>query len=361
MSLPRWRWLLLGTWVVFLAALSLVGQHTELGAFAGTVRDEQGQPLAGATVIFRGLDINLRREIQTERNGRFYYTGFLPGRYQIAVLQGGRVLWSMPVTLPQFQPVVELDINLQKLREAAERVQRLDSELERQREADRQRREREDELQGHFSRGARHLSQGHPEAAVEEYQAALAMDPNRSVTYALLGAAYAAANRREQAIDSYRRALELDPTEAAHHNNLGALLVGSGQLEEALSHFEEAAQLDPERAATYQFNRGAALFNAGRLADALPAFRQAARSDPNLAPAHYFLGLVLFRTSPRRPSERGPERIELRPGTIEAFQRYLQLAPDGEYAESARDYLNQLGAGPPEMLLPAGPRPEEFE
>lgn len=357
----RRPWLLLAALAASWAVLPLLAQRPELGAFAGVVRDEQGQPLAGATVVFRGLDFNLRRETRTERDGRFYYGGFQSGRYQIAVLRAGRVLWLMSVTLPQFQPVVELDINLQKLREAAERVPQLDPELERQREAERQRREQEDQLQGHLSRGARQLAEGHPERALEEYQAAVALDPNRGLTHALLGAAYAAANRREEAIAAYQRALQLEPTEGAHHNNLAALLARNGQLDEALPHFAQAVRLDPERAATYHFNTGAALFNANRLDDALPAFRQATRSDLKFAPAHYFLGLVLFRTSPRRPSEHGPERVEPRPGTIEAFQRYLQLAPDGEYADSARDYLNRLGAGPPQMLSPTGPRPEEFE
>jgi hypothetical protein len=31
-------------------------------------------------------------------------------------------------------------------------------------------------------------------------------------------------------------------------------------------------------------------------------------------------------------------------GTVEAFQMYLQLKPDGSYAESAKEMLTQLGS-----------------
>lgn len=355
MRVLRRRWLPLAVLAACLAPLLLLGQGPELGAFSGTVRDEQGRPMAGATVVFRGIDFNLRREIQTDRDGRFYYGGFQPGRYHIAVLREGRILWSLPVTLSHSREVLQLEIDLQKLRQAAGRVQHLDPELERQREADRQRREHEEHLQEYLNRGLRHLNDAHPERALEEFQAALELEPSRGGTYALLGAAYAAADRRPEAMDSYRRALELEPGEGAHHNNLAILLVRSGQLEEALAQFGKAAQLDPDRAATYQFNSGATLLNAGRPADALSALRLATRRDPTFAVAHYFLGLALLRTSPRRSPEGGPERIEPRPGTLEAFQRYLQLAPDGEYAESAREYLKQLGAGSPQLLLPALP------
>ena len=347
--------LLLAALAACLAALPVAGQGPEVGAFAGTVRDEKGQPLAGATIVFRGVELNIHREIQTDKHGSFYYGGFQPGRYHITVRREQQVLWSFPVTLPPLQEVLRLDLDLKKLGEAAERLSSLDPELERQQQAELQRRQQQDRLQGHFSRGVRHLEQGRSEQAIEEFKAALELEPDRGATYALLAAATAAADRRDEAIDYYRRALALEPGEAAHHNNLGTLLARRGRLEEALSHFEKAAQLDPDRAATYRFNIGAALLNAGRPGDAIPALRQALRSDPTLAVGHYFLGLALVRTSPRSAAESGSEHIEPRPGTIEAFQRYLQLEPDGEYAEPARGYLKQLGVLPLERLLPGVP------
>lgn len=330
------------------------------GAFSGTIRDEQGQPLPGARVTIRSLETTRVRETQTNDGGHFFYGGFPPGRYLITVHRGDQLIWSFPVRLPPGQEVIRLEIDLKKLREALEQMQRLDPELERQREADRQRRKDQQRLQAHYTRGVRRLEEGHPEEALEEFQAAREMEPDRGLVYAMLGAASAAAQRQSEAIDFYRHALELEPNEAAHHNNLGTVLARVGQLEEALRHFERAAQLDPDRAATYYFNRGAALFNAGRFESAVAALREATRRDPTLAVSHYFLGLALYRLSPRHPVGQGSARIEPRPGTIEAFQRYLQLAPEGEFAESAREYLEQLGVLSPDMLLPPVPSTEPF-
>ena len=347
------RRLLLGALSGWLLALSLAAQGPTTGAFAGTVRDEAGRPLAGATIIIRSLDHNLEWQTHTDKKGSFYHGGFRPGRYLITLLRDQHVLWSGPFTLSHFEQAHPVEIDLKKLREAAEQARRLDPELERRLQAEREQRAREEKLESHYTLGARHLEQDRPEEALQEFQAALEMEPNRHVLYGLLGTAAAAAGRRDAAIRHYRRALELAPGEAAHHNNLGTLLVEEGQLDEALVQFQQAAQLDPDRAATYHFNRGAALLNAGHPGEALAPLREAVRRDPTLAVAHYFLGLASFRTSPRRATDAGGERVEPRPGTVEAFQRYLELAPDGDYAERAREILKELGVTP--FVAPRSP------
>ncbi|HXE74811.1 MAG TPA: tetratricopeptide repeat protein [Candidatus Xenobia bacterium] len=320
------------------------GRAQETGAFSGIVLDEAGEPLVGAVVIVRRLEFNLEWKTETDLQGRFYYGGFQPGRYRVSVQRNERVVWSTYTVLP---PGGELryTIDLKKMREEAERLGRLDPGLEQRREAERLRQAREDELERHYTSGARALADGKPEEAIREYQALIEKQPGQSTPHSLLGSAYAAAGRLEEAASAYRRALELEPREAAHHNNLGLVLIRSGQLDDGLRHIERAAQLDPERAATYEFNLGAALLNAGRPGDALAPLRRAVRSDPTFALGQYFLGLALLRTSPRRG-----EQIDARVGTAEAFQRYLQLAPDGPYAADARAHLKQLGV--PEAPAP---------
>ena len=113
--------ILLATLLLSGAVLPLAAQSPEVAAFAGTVWDEQGKPLAGAKVIFRSLDFNLQREVETDQEGHFFHGGLHSGRYHITILRGEQVLWSYPVTLLRFREVVRLDINLQKLREAAGR------------------------------------------------------------------------------------------------------------------------------------------------------------------------------------------------------------------------------------------------
>jgi len=336
---------------VFLLSLLLCppARAQGTGAFSGVVLDEEGAPLVGAVVIVRRLEFNLERQTETDIQGRFYYGGFQPGRYRVSVQRNERVVWSTYAVLP---PGGELHytVDLKKMREEAERLGRLDPELEQRREGQRLRQAREDELERHYTTGARALADGKPEEAIPEYQALIEKQPGQATPHSLLGSAYAAAGRLPEASASFRRALELEPREAAHHNNLGLVLIRSGQLDDGLRHIERAVQLDPERAATYEFNLGAALLNAGRTQEALAPLRRAVRNDPTFAVGQYFLGLALLQTSPRRG-----EQIDPRVGTAEAFQRYLQLAPDGPYAADARAHLKRLGVPEAPASTPKAP------
>ncbi len=331
-------------WLILLGAVSglvLNAQSPQTGAFAGTVVDEEGKPLVGATVLFNRLDYELERRVETDEHGRFFHGGFLPGPYRITLLRNGQIVWSTQAHMVNLGSEHRFEIDLKQLREEAERRAQLDPELERRREAARQLEARQEELQQHYGLATRYLREDRAEDAIRVFQAALDRRPNDATTHSLLGLAYADAGRLPEAIASCRRALELEPHEAAHHNNLGTLLIRSGQVEDGVRHIEQAARLDADRAATYHFNVGAALLNADRARDAVGHFRQALRADPTLAVAHFFLGVALVRSAPSTAKQ-----LPATPDAVQAFQRYLQLAPDGEYAERAREYLKQLEANP---------------
>ena len=335
-------------------------QVGETGAIAGTVYNEHGLPLAGASVVLRSLNPPSRREVQTDQDGRFSALDLRPSQYHLLLLREGEILWSFPVTLPPGQETLRVDIDLKNLREEAESRARLDPELERRLAEEREQSERVYRLHGHFNRGMRMLNDGQAEQAVEEYRAALELEPDNGTILGLLGSALADAGRDEEARTVLERALVVQPAEAAHHNNLGALLAREGKPEEALTHFRRAVQLDPERAASCHFNQGALLLNIGRNEEAVAALQQAARLEPTLAVAHFFLAVGMMRQAEARSSrpllERPAERAEI----INVFQRYLQLVPDGTYAAQAQEYLERLGSAPPPMLLPPVPQPEDL-
>lgn len=346
--------------LVYLGPLPLGAQTVGTAAIGGEIRDEQGKPMAGATIVIRSQQAQFRRETRTDEAGRFHDAGFSPGQYHLLVMQEGQILWWFPVTLPANQERLQVEIDLKQLREAARERMTLSAELQERRENDREAAERMARLMSHYNLGARYLQEQEAGKAIEEFQSALAMEPDRGSTYAMLGQAYTAAGQPQAALEAYQEALSLDPSEAAHHNNLATLLANAGRLDEAMERFRRAAQLDSERSATYQFNLGAALLNAGRPRDALPLLRQASRTDPTLSVAHFFLGVALLDTTPQPAEGRAGEPLEAPPGSIEAFQRYLQLEPDGEYSEPARRHLERLGAPATDMLLPAVPSPEDF-
>ena len=87
---------------------------------------------------------------------------------------------------------------------------------------------------------------GRVEAAEEEYEAALAMDPLNADALDYLAMSRFGGRRYEEALALYRRLLEVKSDSAVIHSNLGAVLHRLGRNEEALASIERALALDPD-------------------------------------------------------------------------------------------------------------------
>ena len=99
-------------------------------------------------------------------------------------------------------------------------------------------------------------------------------------------------------------------------------------------------QIDPPGAGRYYFNLGAVLTNAQQTEQACEAFKKAYTADPNYADAHYQYGICL--TAKAQVGADG--KMTFPEGTREAFEKYLQLKPDGPNAESAKGMLAAMGS-----------------
>jgi tetratricopeptide (TPR) repeat protein len=109
--------------------------------------------------------------------------------------------------------------------------------------------------------------------------------------------------------------------------------------DEALQYLTKAIQTDPTAAGKYHYNFGVVLLSVGRNADATEAFHRATEADPNYAEAQYQYGLALAMTA--KPGTDG--KLAAPAGAAEALQKYLELAPNGPNAKTAKDILAMYG------------------
>jgi hypothetical protein len=82
------------------------------------------------------------------------------------------------------------------------------------------------------------------------------------------------------------------------------------------------------------------LTNSGRPDAANVAFDKCLAADPTRAEAYYQKGLNLLA---KATIGAGGAQVPAA-GTVEAFQKYLELAPAGPNAQNAKDLLTSLGA-----------------
>ena len=112
------------------------------------------------------------------------------------------------------------------------------------------------------------------------------------------------------------------------------------ELEVVLLELKKAADLDPTNGGKYYYNLGALLVNSGQTGPASDAFKKAIELTPTYADAYYQYGISLMGQAKTDSSG----KVIPVPGTSEAFQKYLELQPNGQWAESAKGMLASLGA-----------------
>ncbi len=96
--------------------------------------------------------------------------------------------------------------------------------------------------QPYFERGLTAARQARHQAAIEEFQRALAEDADNAWILANLGAAYLQVDRLEDAQASYRRALDFDERNWLAHYNLASYHAKRGEKDAAIESLQEALE-----------------------------------------------------------------------------------------------------------------------
>jgi tetratricopeptide (TPR) repeat protein len=115
------------------------------------------------------------------------------------------------------------------------------------------------------------------------------------------------------------------------------------KLAEATADCEKALALDPATGATCYKNVGIVLNNKGRQKDAIAPLQKATQANPQDAQAWYLLGSSLSATI--EPKQEGDKMLYIiPPGTKEAYQKAIDLAPNTPLAAQAKEAIDGLDA-----------------
>ena len=151
------------------------------------------------------------------------------------------------------------------------------------------------------------------------------------------------------AIASYKKGIELNAASkkpnpeitGAAYNQMGVAEARAGDVKDASDAYDNAAKAMPANAGMYFFNEAVVLYNAGKLPEAAAAADKATAADPKRADAFYIKGQALI---PQAAVDPKTQKIVAPPGCVEAYQQYLELAPDGPHAADVKGILTGIGA-----------------
>lgn len=344
----------------------------QITTIEGDVKGTDGKPIQGAVVKIERTDIKGHYQTKTDKKGHYFHTGLPMGMFNISVEIDGKQVDaqngvrtrpgdSVPVNFDLRQAQAENAAKQAALNKAAESGQ-LSKDLERGLTAEQKKAMEESikqreaamkknkELNDAFNAGMTALNDKQWDAAVDNLVKASVIGADQPAVWGNLASAYTsrAATKTgadfeadmEKGLDAYKKGLELKPDDAATHNNYALALAKDKKFPEAQAELTKAAQLDPANGGKYYYNLGALLVNAGQNEPAGDAFKKAIEIQPTYADAYYQYGITLMA----KAQIAADGKITPVPGTVEAFQKYLELQPTGTYAAQAQEMLKTLGS-----------------
>jgi tetratricopeptide (TPR) repeat protein len=345
--------------------LSLAAVATaQTGSIHGEVT-ENGVGVKDMVIKIERTDVKGNYQVKTKKKGDFFHAGLPLGTYNVALEVNGEIvdrLNGVRLGMGSGDPI-KFDLTEIKNRQAAAQsggaaeppkeviASMSPEEKKKYEEALKKRQEqltKNKDLNEAFNLGMTAKREGNFQVAAEQLGKAAALDATQDVVFANLADSQAAwadktgGDERKKlladAIVSYNKAIELKPDAAAYYNNLGLAQIKSGATDEGGANLAKAAQMDPANGGKYYFNLGAVMVNSGNTDGAVDAFQKATEVDPNYAEAYYQLGTAMVGKA--QTKEDGS--IIPAPGTVEAFQKYLEIAPSGPNAASAQMMIQSL-------------------
>jgi tetratricopeptide (TPR) repeat protein len=360
----RFAWTVLIALLLGLCVPPVFAQAT--GSVKGVARDSEGKPIPEGTVEWLSMDTGRKYTLKLNKKGEYFSLGISPGKYKVTLFapDGKQIFFMSGITVGLDELVQDIDLKKEQENQA-KGVGLTPEQLKAQQEAQAKAQKENTTVKSLNEKllAAKTASDGGDfETAINTLNEATQIDANRDLLWFKLGDAYRMSapkqtdpaekqKRYQEAADSYKKAIDLktanpDPKDAdaniklaAYYNNLADALNKAGKIDDAVANYNKAAQLDPAKAAQYQFNIGAVLTNAGKVDDAITAFDKVIATDPNKADAYYWKGVNMIGKATLKGDKMvAPE------GTADAFNKYLELAPTGTYAQPAKDMLASIGA-----------------
>jgi tetratricopeptide (TPR) repeat protein len=341
------------------------------GVVRGQILDVTGKPWVDVPIQLVS-DQGVKQDTKTDKSGNYSFRGLKPGVYTVLV------------TLPAPNKPYEVKLQVQNGAEAKGDINFKDVISKQGSAAAEQVKKQEEEkakfegMKQHFTAGLEFLEQERKakdeanKAPSDQREAAKAhvtelsnqavteltaaqkaageKDTNQHIIWAKLAEAYDLAGRNDDAINAYQQAIAIKPDVPGYYNNLGNVQARSGKVDEARASYTKSAELDPPNAATAWRNFGISLYNAGRLKEAVEPLKKASELDPKNPQVWYLLGAALVGSM---ETKKNGDKLEfiIQPGTVEAYQKAVELDPSGgpnSYGAQAKlglEALQQISPG----------------
>jgi tetratricopeptide (TPR) repeat protein len=290
----------------------------QTGRIGGTVKDQQGQPIKGATVTAENPSASPSSfTATTDDRGRFSIIGLRSGNWKITASApgfspGGGGLNVRTIGAPNPPVDIVLTPGATGPTGALAGVNTK-------------------ELQGELAKAEELLNAQNYDGAIAAYQAILAKTPALTMINLQIGRAYRMKKDYDSALGVYKKVLEAEPNNEKAKIEIGMTNLEKGDFAAAETALSEAAQsMSASREVFY--NLGEVKFAKGETDEAMKWYQRAVDTDPNWGKPLFKLGLGYLQKADTK-------------GAISMMEKVIAVDPSSQEAAQAKGLIEQLKKG----------------
>ncbi len=322
------------------------------GSIHGHIQDPVGSPIKGAQVLVTTDGKTAKYTFTADDNGDYKGTGIAPGTYVLDLQAEGKPvdqLMNVKIDAGQDAPenfdLTRPDYMAKMSPEQRKQVEELKTKNAAALAANSVIKNLNADL---ATARADNKSKNYAEADQLMTKDAQAK-PDASVIWLELGTAQVGEKKFPDATTSLQKAISLEGANpkpnpellGAANNELGEAMAGQNKSSDAAAAYDAGAKANPTQAGVYYTNETIILSRTGQNGDAVAAAAdKAIAADPTRPVPYYLKGQALIAKATVDPKT---QKITAPPGCAEAYQKYLELAPDGQFAGDAKNILTSMG------------------
>ncbi|HPZ07471.1 MAG TPA: tetratricopeptide repeat protein [Candidatus Eremiobacteraeota bacterium] len=192
----------------------------------------------------------------------------------------------------------------------------------------------------------RHISEGNPSKALEEYEKAIRENPENPIPYQCIGNFYADEGNFQEAILNYQKALQIEEALPITHNNLGLVYAKTGNLEGAINEFKEAIDLAPQED-QFLNNTGNVFAQKGNFKEAINYLKKAISLNPSNLKYKFNLAFCFQKDNQKEKALKiYKEILKLDPVNKKALEKLLFLYKQEKNHEKALEEIEKQKVTP---------------
>jgi tetratricopeptide (TPR) repeat protein len=173
-----------------------------------------------------------------------------------------------------------------------------------------------------------------------------ALKPDGELLWYELGIAQLGLKKYDDASNDMKKTLDLANADkkpipeliGGAHAAIGEIFARTAKPDDAAAAYEEAVKANPPKTAFYYYNEAVVFSQVGNTEAQGIAADKAITADPKNPIPYYLKGQALI---PKATEDPKTHKIVLPPGCAEAYEKYLDLAPTGQFANDVKEILAQ--------------------